>query len=161
MPKKATRDSTDKIDFKIKTQANAVSWEDTTIDLNESIAHSGLTNTYRNACPQLVRLAEQLAETHIREKTAHVGPAPYVMTDASRQAVWNNGRPKAKMENVLYEVYKKQNTGNSQAKKRVAAAVHSSHLIWGGKHAAYYDSNGNYDALIWIYEVVSLWFAWV
>ena len=95
MPKKATRDSNEsgdnqKIDFKIMMQANAVSWEDTTIALNQSIAHSGLANTYRNACPQLVRLAEQLAARHIQEKTAHVGPAPYVMTDASRIAVFSS-----------------------------------------------------------------------
>ena len=55
-------------------------------------------------------------------KTAHVGPAPYVMSDASRKDVWDNGRPKVKLDNVLDEIYKKQNSG-TQAKKKVAAAI--------------------------------------
>ena len=119
MPKKAARDSNEscdnqKIEFKIVTKANAVSWEDTTIALNQAIAASGLTNTHRNACPQLVRLAEQLAARHITEKTGHAGPAPYVMSDASRTDVWDNGRPKVKLDNVLDEIYKKQNAGTQE-----------------------------------------------
>ena len=68
------------------------------------------------------RLAEQLAARHITEQTVHVGPAPYVMSDASRKDVWDNGRPKVKLDNVLDEIYKKQNAG-TQAKKKVAQAI--------------------------------------
>lgn len=52
-----------------------------------------------------MRLAEQLAVRHITEKTARAGLAPYVMSDASRIDVWDNGRPKAKLDNVLDEIY--------------------------------------------------------